>query len=105
MILLALLSAAVGLVFLLALAFFAHRIAQTLEAIGNREPSGGGRVGAPSSFLARIAFGVGAIERQVSHLGPQAGRLNNNLEQLAGGLVAVRDSVGGILEAVEGQGS
>ncbi len=99
MTLLMLLSAVVGLVFLLALAFFANRIAQTLEAIGHHEPSSEGRVGASMSLLARIAFGVGAIERQCSHLPPQAGRLNKNLEDLAAGLVAVRDCLGETLEA------
>ena len=59
MTLLMFLSAVVGLVFLLALAYFANRIARTLEAIGHQEPSSGGRVGASHSLLARIAFGVG----------------------------------------------
>lgn len=100
----ALASALVAVVFLVALAYFASRIAATLEAIGDREPSGGERIGSMPSFLARIAFGVSAIEKQVSHLLPEAERLNENLEDLAGSLVAIRDTVTATLEAAGRQG-
>lgn len=104
MTLLALISLLVFVVFAVALVYFLMAIARTLEAIGNREPSTEGRRSAYPSYLARIAFGVSAIEKEVSALGSQAPRLNANLEKLAGGLEALKASVGGTIGAVEKQG-
>lgn len=86
------------------LVYFLTRIAQTLEAIGSREPSTIGRRSAYPSYLARIALGVSAIEKEVSALGPEATKLNEGLGKLAGGLEALKASVGGSLKAVEKQG-
>jgi hypothetical protein len=86
------------------LVYFLLRIAQTLEAIGSREPSTVGRRSAYTSYLARIALGVSAIEKEVSALGPEATRLNEGLAKLAGGLEALKTSVAGTVRAVEKQG-
>lgn len=89
---------------LAALAYYAWNIAVTLEAIGSREPSNTNRGGDKPSLLSRIAFGVGAIEHQVGALPPQATRLNENLEKLAGGMTALKAELKGALDAVEKQG-
>ena len=69
---LSLLSALQVLVFVGALVAFLERIVKTLESIG----------GSPTSYLAKISFGVGAIEKQTSHLAPQATQLNEGLTML-----------------------
>ena len=101
MTLLALISLLVFLVFAVALVYFLIAIGRTLAAIGSREPSTAGRRSAAPSYLARIAFGVGAIEKEVSALGTQAPRLNDNLGKLAAGLEAVKASVGASIKAIE----
>lgn len=76
-----------------ALAVYLVKIATTLEAIG----------GEPTSYLAKIAFGVRAIEQETSHLEPQVRRLNDSLavaDELLGGL---EERLGAVLEAVEAQ--
>ena len=95
------LSALAGLAFLVVLATGALRIAETLEAIGAREPPPRGK---KTSFLCRIRFGVRAIETQTGHLGPQVTRLNDQLEPLAAGLGSLRDTVARIDDAVKAQG-
>lgn len=89
---------------LLVLAHFAGRIALTLEAIGSNELSGSDRGGVPKSFLARIWFGVRAIDTEVGALAPQVTRLNENLETLAAGMTALKGALKAALEAVERQG-
>ncbi len=96
-----LLSVILAVVFIAALFLLASRIADQLEAIGNREGLVGDRAG--TSLLAKIAFGVRAIETETSHLGPQATMLNENLEQVAEGLTALRDEVTAIGAAVQKQ--
>jgi len=56
-----------------ALVYFLNRIISTLESIG----------GTPNSYLAKIRFGVGAIEKETSHLAPQVTQLNQGLQALA----------------------
>lgn len=104
MTLLALISLLLFLVFAVALVYFLIAIARTLAAIGASEPSTSGRRSAAPSYLARIAFGVSAIEKEVSALGTQAPRLNDNLGKLAAGLEALKASVGGTINSVERQG-
>ena len=99
--LLAILSAVAVVAFLLVLAALAIRIASTLESIGNREPSIGHQ--GHMSFLAKISLGVRAIEGQTSQLPPQATKLNQNLQPLAAGLIAVRDKLASIRERVQQQ--
>ncbi len=97
-------SVIVAAAYIAVLAILGGRIADSLEAIGNREPSTSNRGGKQRSLLAKIWFGVRAIETQVSALPPQATQLNGQLEDLAGGLVAIRDSATGILGAAQRQG-
>ncbi len=99
--LLAILSAVAVVAFLLVLAALAIRIASTLESIGNREPSIGHQ--GHMSFLAKISLGVRAIEGETSQLPPQATELNQNLQPLAAGLIAVRDKLASIRERVQHQ--
>ena len=101
LILLTIASALVGLVFLLALAFLALRIGDTLEAIGNREPSSG--TGHHPSDLARIRMGLRAIETETGHLTPEATQLNEGLAALAGALDALRQCVADARVNVERQ--
>jgi len=53
----------------------------------HRELNGIG--GSPVSFLAKIRFGLRAIEIETGHLAPQVTSLNQGLESLDGGLRAV----------------
>lgn len=99
--LLMLLSVALAVVLLLALALLAGRIADELEAIGSRESMDG--AGGGMSLLAKIAMGVRAIETETSHLGPRTHALNEKLERVAGGLTALHDQVSAIAAAVDKQ--
>ena len=74
-----LLSALLTLVFLGVLAFALIRLNAVLGSIG----------GSPTSYLAKLRFGLRAIERETSHLPTQATRINAGLAQVAEGLVAV----------------
>lgn len=85
---LTLLSALQVLVFAGALIAFLRRIVSGLERIG----------GSPTSSLAKVSFGVRAIEKETGHLGPQVARLNEGLTAL-GAKLAVVD---GHLETVAG---
>jgi hypothetical protein len=62
-----------------ALIYYLFRIVTTLERIG----------GMGGSYLAKIRFGVRAIEKQTSHLAPEVSRLNRSLDTLAGQLETV----------------
>lgn len=72
-------SALEVLAFVGALAAYLQRIVATLERIG----------GSADSYLAKIAFGVRAIEKETSHLAPQVTQLNQGLTALAGKLGVV----------------
>lgn len=73
-----------------ALAVHLIRIATTLEAIG----------GEPTSYLAKIAFGVRAIEQETAALAPEVTRLNEGLAAAAGGLDSIRGRMDDILAAL-----
>lgn len=73
------LSALEVLVFVGALIGFLIRIVDSLERIG----------GGPGSSLAKVGFGVRAIEKETSHLGPQVLQLNAGLTSLADKLAVV----------------
>ncbi len=92
-VLLTILSALEVLAFVGALIAFLVRIVETLERIG----------GAPGSFLAKISFGVRAIEKETSHLGPQVGALNAGLTTLAGKLGVVEGHLGSVAARLSGE--
>ncbi|HBY97561.1 MAG: hypothetical protein M5U01_36000 [Ardenticatenaceae bacterium] len=56
-----------------ALIYFLYRIASALEQIG----------GTAESSLAKIGWGVRAIERETAHIAPQVTQLNQSLTALA----------------------
>lgn len=77
--LMTLLSALLALGFLGVLAYALIRLNPVLDSIG----------GTPTSYLAKLRFGLRAIERETSHLPGQATRINQQLAAVAEGLVAV----------------
>ncbi len=101
MIILAVLSAIAAVALLLVLAILATKIAETLESIGQQEPSVAHR--GHMSFLSKIALGVRAIEGQTNSLAPQVTKLNEDLPTLANGLVAIRDRLTSIRTRVQNQ--
>lgn len=68
------------------LIYFLYRIVTSMEHIGELG----------ESYLARIQFGVRAIEKETSPLGPQVALLNQQLGTLAGEM----NSIGGNLRSV-----
>lgn len=86
------LSALEVLAFAGALAAFLHRITSTLERIG----------GNADSYLAKVRFGVSAIEKMTSHLAPQVTQLNQNLVHLAGQLSSVDEQLTPVAEKLAG---
>ena len=86
------LSALQVLAFAGALIAFLGRIVAALERIG----------GSPSSSLAKVSFGVRAIEKETSHLGPQVIQLNAGLTSLAGKLTVVDGHLGTVVEQLTG---
>jgi hypothetical protein len=78
------------------LVFFLLRIIHALESIGG-EPRG---YSSRLSLLARIAFGVRAIEQQTSHLAPEVMRLNASLDQAGAGLKSIDGHLVKTIDAV-----
>ncbi len=76
---LTLLTALEVLAFAGALLYFLYRIVFVLDRIG----------GSPTSYLAKIRFGLSAIDKETSHLDPQLALLNQRLVGLAGKFEAV----------------
>lgn len=93
MLLLTLLTVVLVLVFFVILAVALVRISRVLESIG----------GTPTSFLAKLRFGLRAIEKETSHLTPQVLQVNAGLLQIAGGLDSVDRHLVGAIEAVTKQ--
>ncbi|MDQ6765440.1 MAG: hypothetical protein M3Z22_04985 [Verrucomicrobiota bacterium] len=83
-ILLTSLSCFAAVLLLAVVAVYLFRIAHRLEEIG----------GPPISRLAKIRFGLRAIETETSHLGPQVTMLNNGLKALDGGVRQVATDLG-----------
>ncbi len=73
-----------------ALVFYLYRIVTALERIG----------GSGNSYLAKIRFGVRAIEKETSYLGPQVTTLNEGLSNLAAQLGAVDDQLRSAADAL-----
>lgn len=93
MTILTLLTAILALVFLGALAYALIRIDALLDSIG----------GTPTSYLAKLRFGLRAIERETSHLPPQVEKINAGLGDIAGGLVAVNGHLEGTIAGLKKQ--
>lgn len=89
MILLTILTAILVVVFFLVLAYGLIKISSMLRSIG----------GAPTSFLAKIRFGLRAIETETGHLTPQVVRLNDGLTQVGAGLKEVDRNLVDVIEA------
>ena len=89
-ILLAVLTALLILVFVSALIYYLRRIVVALESIG----------GSSQSYLAKLGFGVRAIETETAHLAPQVTRLNQGLLALAEGLSGVDGHLKAVIAAV-----
>ncbi len=87
---LTILSALEVLAFAGALVFFLGRIVKALESIG----------GSANSYLARLGYGVRAIEKETSHLAPQVIQLNAGLTTLAGNLGAVDGHLAAVAQAL-----
>jgi hypothetical protein len=99
-ILLTALSALAVVVLFGALVFYLVHIIWTLDNIGGGTPKG---YSSRSSYLSKIAFGVRAIEQQTGHLGPEATRLNEGLNQAAERLRSIDGHLARTIEAVERQ--
>jgi len=91
---LTILTALEVLAFVCALIAFLGRIVTQLERIG----------GSPSSSLAKVSFGVRAIEKETSHLAPQVTELNQGLTTLAGKLGVVDTHLGAVARRLGGGG-
>jgi hypothetical protein len=89
MLLLTLLTAALVIVFFLALAIGLIYISDMLRKIG----------GTPTSYLAKLRLGLRAIESETGHLTPQVIRVNEGLTKVAGGLQAVDGHLVGTIDA------
>lgn len=76
MLLLTILTILLLLAFVAVLAIGVAKIMWALESIGNAPTS------TPGSRLARIRWGVRAIEQQTAAIGPQARRLNSALKAI-----------------------
>lgn len=93
MVLLTVLTIVLVLVLVAVLVGFLLAIIRELEAIGGR----------PDSLLAKVRWGVRAIERQTDAIEPEVIRLNRSLGELDRGLSSVGGHVTGTLEALERQ--
>ena len=85
-------SALQVLTFVGALVSLLGRIVSALERIG----------GSPTSSLAKVRFGVRAIEKETSHLGPQVVSLNQGLVELGGKLSVVDSHLGSVAGKLDG---
>lgn len=93
-VLLTVLSALAVLAFAGVLAWFLFRVVVELEHIG----------GEPDSYLAKIGFGVQAIDKETSHLAPQVTQLNQNLVTLTEKLTVVDGHLRSVAEALSSGG-
>jgi hypothetical protein len=91
--LMTLLTALLTLVFLGVLAVALIRLHPLLARIG----------GTPTSYLAKLRFGLRAIERETSHLPGQVARINEGLGDLASGLSGVEHHLAGAEAALKAQ--
>ena len=88
-----LLTGALVLLFFGVIALALLRIVPLLESIGGRG----------DSYLAKLRLGLRAIERETSHLPAAAPGINDGLGKIAGGLMAVDTTLGGLHQALVAQ--
>lgn len=93
--LLTLLSCLAALALLAVVAVYLVLIHRELDAIG----------GSATSYLAKIRFGLRAIEKETSHLAPEVTTLNEGLSTLDQGLRAVEAELGRVVDNLSGGGS
>ena len=96
---LAILSLVGAAALFVALALFLRAIDRTLEEIGGPAT----RFVAPANYLAKIRFGVRAIERQTDALAPYVTKLNAGLSAIRDGLKAIDANLAGLIAAVSRQ--
>lgn len=82
-----------------ALVLYLERIVSSLERIGGPADSSA----SGSSTLAKVRWGVQAIEKESSHLGPQVTQLNGGLLLLAEKLAVVEGQLGRAAAALAGE--
>lgn len=87
---LTILSALEVLAFAGALVLFLGRIVNALSSIG----------GSANSYLARLGYGIRAIEKETSYLAPQVTQLNVGLTTLAGNLGVVDGHLKSVAQAL-----
>ena len=90
LVVLTIISAIVVVIFFAVVIWYLVQISQVLEAIGGR----------PDSFLAKLSFGLRAIQQETGHLPGEVTRLNESLTQVADGLKQVDGRLAGTIEAV-----
>ena len=93
-VLLALISCLAALALLGVVAAYLVRIIRALEGIG----------GTPTSYLAKIRFGLRAIETETGQIRPQATALTEGLRALDGGLRSVERDLAAALANLKGGG-
>jgi hypothetical protein len=79
------------------LALVAALVAYVWRIVGGLERTGG----TGNSYLAKVSFGVSAIERETSHLAPQVEQLNSGLLGLADRLGVVGAQLGAVAAALD----
>ena len=82
-------------------AFFGTVIAYLIAIVDRLERIGG----APTSFLAKIALGVRAIETETGALAPQVIQLNDGLSTIDGGLKVIDEHLVAAFTAIGRQGA
>ena len=94
-ILLTLLSCLAAVALLAIVAVYLILISRELAAIG----------GTPTSRLAKIRFGLRAIEQETGLLAPQVTKLNEGLASLDGGIRAVEGTLARVVDNLKGGAS
>jgi len=94
-VLLTFLSCLAAIALLAIVAVYLILIGRELGAIG----------GTPASYLAKVRFGLRAIEQETGLLAPQVTKLNEGLASLDGGLRAVEGTLAGVADNLKGGAS
>lgn len=90
---LTILSALEALTFVGALVYFLNRIISALDRIG----------GTSDSYLAKLSFGVRAIEKETNYLAPEVTQLNQGLKTITAKLVTSDEHLESVAEHLSGQ--